>query len=102
MPSCKLSPIPVDTKPKLSGNSSTPYVDSSHYRSLVNDLQYITFTRPNIAYVVQHVCLFMHDSREEYMHTLKCIVCYIQGTLDHGLHLYPSSTSTLLSYIDAD
>jgi len=44
----------------------------------------------------------MHDPREEHMHALKRIVRYIQGTLDHGLHLYPSSTSTLLSYTDAD
>ena len=36
------------------------------------------------------------------MHALKRILCYIQGTIDHGLHLYPSSISTLVSYTDAD
>jgi len=36
------------------------------------------------------------------MHALKRIVRYIQGTLDHGLHLCPSLTSTLLSYTDVD
>ncbi|KAK4369879.1 hypothetical protein RND71_009354 [Anisodus tanguticus] len=44
----------------------------------------------------------MHDPRVEYMNTLKRIIRYIQGTLDYGLHLYPSSTSTLVSYTDAD
>jgi len=102
MAACKSSSTPVDTKPKLSANSSAPYADPSHYRSLAGALQYLTFTRPDIAYVVQHVCLFMHDPREEHMHALKRIVRYIQGTLDHGLHLYPSSTSTLLSYTDAN
>ena len=36
------------------------------------------------------------------MQALKHILRYIQGTIDHGLHLYPSSISTLVSYIDAD
>ena len=77
-------------------------LDPSHYRSLAGTLQYFTFTRPDIACDVQQVCLFMHDPREEHMHALKRIVCYIQGTFDHGLHPYPSFTSTLLSYTDAD
>ena len=36
------------------------------------------------------------------MTALKRIVRYIKGTLDRGLHLYPSQTTTLISYIDAD
>ena len=102
MSSCKPSPTSVDTKPKLNANSSTPYADPSHYRSLARAFQYLTFMRPDIAYAMQQVCLFMHDPREEYIYALKRIVHYIQGTLNHGLHLYLSSTSTLLSYTDAD
>ncbi|XP_048497907.1 uncharacterized mitochondrial protein AtMg00810-like [Beta vulgaris subsp. vulgaris] len=102
MASCKPSPTPVDTKPKMSAHARTPYEDLSHYRSLVGALHYLTFTRPDIAYAVQQVCLFMHDPCEEHMHALKRIVRYLQGTLDHGLHLYPSSTTTLTSYTDAD
>jgi len=100
--SCKSSPTPVDTKPKLSDTSSTPFEDPTLYRSLAGTLQYLTFTRPDITYAVQHVCLFMHDPKDEHIHALKCILHYIQGTIDHGLHLYPSSTSTLVSYTDAD
>ncbi|XP_021759709.1 uncharacterized protein LOC110724573 [Chenopodium quinoa] len=36
------------------------------------------------------------------MADLKRIIRYVQGTIDHGLHLYPSSISTLVSYTDAD
>ena len=102
MSTCKPSPTPVDTKPKLGTTSTTPYADPSYYRSLAGALQYLTFTRPDISYVVQKVCLYMHDPREAHMHAPKRIVCYLQGTLDHGLHLYSSSTSTLISYTDAD
>ena len=36
------------------------------------------------------------------MQALRRILRYIQGTLHHGLHLYPSSISSLISYTNAD
>ncbi|PNX58425.1 NBS-containing resistance-like protein [Trifolium pratense] len=44
----------------------------------------------------------MHDPKTEHMHALKRVVRYVQGTLDLGLHLYTSSLTSLISYIDAD
>ena len=44
----------------------------------------------------------MHDPRTQHMSALKRIIRYIQGTLDYGLHIYPSSTNRLISYTDAD
>ncbi|XP_056685530.1 uncharacterized mitochondrial protein AtMg00810-like [Spinacia oleracea] len=102
MTSCKPSSTPVDTKAKLGASAGPPTDDPSHYCSLAGALQYLTFTRPDISYAVQQVCLFMDDPRQEHMHALKRIIRYIQGTLDLDLHLYPSSVSTLTSYTDAD
>ncbi|KAF9660817.1 hypothetical protein SADUNF_Sadunf19G0003100 [Salix dunnii] len=102
MPSSKPSPTPVDTKAKLSISSGNPYHDPTEYRSLAGALQYLTFTRPGISYAVQQICLFMHDPRTQHISALKHIIRYIQGTLDLGLHLYPSSDHTLTSYTDAD
>ncbi|XP_048493268.1 uncharacterized mitochondrial protein AtMg00810-like [Beta vulgaris subsp. vulgaris] len=102
MSSCKPSSTPVDTKPKLSSTSTAPFADPSLYRSLAGALQYLTFTRPDISYAVQQICLYMHDPREAHMLALKRIVRYLQGTLDHGLYLYPSPTSKLIAYTDAD
>ncbi|XP_062093756.1 uncharacterized mitochondrial protein AtMg00810-like [Humulus lupulus] len=102
MSSCNSCPTPVDTKPKLSAKTNTPYEDPSHYHSLAGALQYLTFTRPGISYAVQQICLFMHNPMDEHMHALKRILRYIKGTLHHGLHLYPSSISSLIQYTDAD
>jgi hypothetical protein len=49
LPDCKLL---VDTQ---------AVSDPTMYQSLVGALQYLTFTRPNISYIVQHVSLYMHD-----------------------------------------
>ncbi|XP_060202579.1 uncharacterized mitochondrial protein AtMg00810-like [Lycium barbarum] len=75
MLSCRPSATAVDTKPKLSATSTSPFKDSSLYRSLAGALQYLTFMRPDISYA---------------------------GTLDHGFHLYPSKPTTLISYTDED
>jgi len=45
--------------------------------SLAGALQYLTFTRPDIAYAVQQVCLHMHDPREPHLAALKRILRYI-------------------------
>nr|GEW26048.1 ribonuclease H-like domain-containing protein [Tanacetum cinerariifolium] len=65
-------------------------------------LQYLTFTRPDISYVVQQVCLHMHDPREPHFSALKRILCYVCSTLDYGLQLFSSSTTDLVAYSDAN
>ncbi|XP_021755466.1 uncharacterized protein LOC110720728 [Chenopodium quinoa] len=91
MGSCKPATTPDDTKSKLSANSGPPSWDPTLHRNLAGALQYLTFTRPDIAYAVQQVCLFMHDPRESHYDALKRILHYVQDTIDHGLHLYPSA-----------
>ncbi|GJS98222.1 ribonuclease H-like domain-containing protein [Tanacetum coccineum] len=63
---------------------------------LQGGLQYLTFTRPDLSYVVQQVCLYMHDPREPHFAALKRILRYVQGTLELGLHLYASATTSLV------
>jgi len=36
------------------------------------------------------------------MNALQRILCYIQGTRQYGLHLYHSSSTSLISYTDVD
>ncbi|KAF8651673.1 hypothetical protein HU200_063184 [Digitaria exilis] len=99
---CKPCSTPVDTNPKVAAADGSPVVDPSDFRSLAGALQYLTFTRPDIAYAVQQVCLHMHDPREPHLAALKRILRYVRGTLDLGLMLRPSSSSDLLVYTDAD
>ncbi|GKD17916.1 ribonuclease H-like domain-containing protein [Tanacetum coccineum] len=67
------SRTPIDTESKLR-DGGTPVVDPTLYRSLVGSLQYLTFTRPDITYAVQQVCLYMHDPREPHFSALKRIL----------------------------
>ena len=79
-----------------------PVSDATDFRSLAGALQYLTFTRPDIAYAVQQVCLHMHDPREPHLAALKRILRYVRGTLHLGLLLRPTTSADLVVYTDAD
>ncbi|GKC24621.1 ribonuclease H-like domain-containing protein, partial [Tanacetum coccineum] len=101
MLTCNPCRTPVDTDSKLAA-AGDPVSDPTLYRRLAGALQYLTFTRPDISYAVQQVCLFMHDPREPHFSALKRILRYVRGTLTSGLQLYSSTTSSLVAYSDAD
>jgi len=102
MADCKSCSTLVDTNRKMSADDGPPVADPTDYRSLAGALQYLTFTRPDIAYAVQQVCLYMHDPRESHLAALKRILRYIRGTLHLGLLIRPSVQSDLVVYSDAD
>ncbi|XP_019101948.1 PREDICTED: uncharacterized protein LOC109133362 [Camelina sativa] len=102
MSNCKRVTTPVDTSAKLHAAVGPPVADPSLYRSLAGALQYLTFTRPDIAYAVQQICLYMHDPREPHFTAMKRILRYLKGTISEGLHITRSNTTTLTAYTDAD
>ncbi|GKB63869.1 ribonuclease H-like domain-containing protein [Tanacetum coccineum] len=61
-----------------------------------------TESKLDLSYAIQQVCLYMHDPREPHFATLKHILRYVRGTVDFGLQLYASATTSLVGYTDAD
>jgi len=53
MAECHSTSTPVDARAKLSASEGTPVADPTKYRSLAGALQYLTLTRPDLAYAVQ-------------------------------------------------
>ena len=62
----------------------------------------MTFIRPDLAFAVQQVCLYMHDPREPHLAALKQILRYLQGTLSLGMTMRRSSPTELVVYTDVD
>ncbi|XP_071740795.1 uncharacterized mitochondrial protein AtMg00810-like [Rutidosis leptorrhynchoides] len=102
MVGCKAARTPVDTNGKLNSNQGKLYSVPTKFQSLAGALQYLTFMQPDISYVVQKICLHIHNPKECHMNSLKRIVRYIQGIVQYGLHLYKSLLKDLVSYTDAD
>nr|GEW83255.1 retrovirus-related Pol polyprotein from transposon TNT 1-94 [Tanacetum cinerariifolium] len=59
----------VDIDSKL-GPDGDPVSDPTLYRSLASALQHLAFTRPDLSYVVQQTCLYMHDPRKPHFSAL--------------------------------
>lgn len=52
---------PMGKQAKLPAIAGSLIVNPSEYYSLVSALQYLTLTRPDLAYDVRQMCLFMYD-----------------------------------------
>ncbi|XP_024965423.1 uncharacterized protein LOC112505709 [Cynara cardunculus var. scolymus] len=101
MVNCNPAHTPAETGHKLNADGP-PVRDPTLYCKLAGALQYLTFTRPDIAFAIQQICLYMHDPREPHFHALKLILRYIRSTLNHGLQIHVSPSSELTAYSDAD
>jgi hypothetical protein len=71
---CKPCTTPVDIQAKLATDSGPLVQNASQFRSIAEALQYLTFTRSDIAYAVQQICLHMHDPRESHLTAMKRIL----------------------------
>nr|GEW10406.1 ribonuclease H-like domain-containing protein [Tanacetum cinerariifolium] len=84
------------------GPKGVPVQDPTLYRSLAGGIQYLIFTRLDLSYAIQQICLYKHDPRKPHFAALKRILRYVQGTMDFGLQLYVFATTSLVGYTDAD
>ncbi|GKD40027.1 ribonuclease H-like domain-containing protein [Tanacetum coccineum] len=63
----------VETEKKL-GPEGSPVTDPTLYYSLAGALQYLIFTRPDLSYAIQQLCLYMHDPREPDLNAMKRVL----------------------------
>jgi hypothetical protein len=94
---------PMEERLKLSRDSTTEDVDATQYRRLVGSLRYLAHTRSDLAFSVGYVSQFMQRPTTEHQQTVKRIIRYVAGTLDHGLY-YPRclGEAHFVRYSDSD
>lgn len=79
----------------------TPLKDPTQYISIVGALQYLTFSRLNIAYVVNTVCQFMTSPTEVHYAAVERILRYLKCTLKKGLFFSSTGASMNFVYVKA-
>jgi histone deacetylase 1/2 len=104
MLNCKPVSTPMSTTDKLSINDGDPLgpKDETEYRSIVGALQYLTLTRPDISFVVNKVCQFLHKPSKNHWSAVKHILRYLQHTIEVGLRLHKSPSTLVSAFSDAD
>jgi hypothetical protein len=76
---------------KLSKFDGEILPDPSEYRHTMGALQYLTFTRPDIAYSVNQLCQHLQAPTSAHWTTAKHVLQYLKHTLDYGLFYKPGS-----------
>ena len=71
------------------------------YRIMVGSLHYLTFTCPDLSFVVHQVCQFMSTPTDIHLISTKRILRYLNGTLQFGVFLQPRPLS-LSNFFDLD
>uniref|UniRef100_A0A2N9HPA0 Integrase catalytic domain-containing protein n=1 Tax=Fagus sylvatica TaxID=28930 RepID=A0A2N9HPA0_FAGSY len=101
MSTCKPCSTPFVSLSRIRKDDGIPLSDPTPFRSMVGGLQYLTFTRPDLSYAVNHICQFMHQPTDHHLVAAKRILRYVQGTLHHGLTFRPGPLS-LTAFTDSD
>ncbi|XP_019176077.1 PREDICTED: uncharacterized protein LOC109171501 [Ipomoea nil] len=101
MVDCKPLATPASTTQSVTP-SDEPFDNPTQYRRIVGVLQYLTITRPDLSYAVNHLCQFIHSPSTDHWAIVKRVLQYIKGTLDYGLRLSSSPTASIHAYSDSD
>ena len=102
MEDSKLVGTPMCTGLKLTKDDDSKQVDWTLYRSMIEKLQYVVHTRPNIALAIGIVARFSAKPRENNMMAIKRILRYLKGTEDFGLQYKLGANLDLKVFIGAN
>ncbi|GJS70170.1 ribonuclease H-like domain-containing protein [Tanacetum coccineum] len=102
---CKPSAVPLEQNLKISNEptSSDPLIDKvTEYQKLIGKLIYLTYTRPDISYVVHYLSQFMHKPLESHLKISLKVLRYLKGSPGKGVHIVKCPKVSLETYVDAD
>ncbi|CAL1355627.1 unnamed protein product [Linum trigynum] len=95
------TPCTSDQLTQSGSDLSPAFENPTLYRSIVGGLQYLSFTRPDISFAVNHVSQFQQSPSDAHWAAVKRIMRYLQGTITQGLLFQRSADSQLHGYSDA-
>nr|GEV27950.1 probable carboxylesterase 2 [Tanacetum cinerariifolium] len=78
-------------------DSGAPISDPESYKRLVGRLLYLSMTRPDISYAVQHLSQFVSSPKEPHLQAATHLLRYLKGSINKGLY-YPVQSHSLVSW----
>ncbi|XP_022889025.1 uncharacterized protein LOC111404450 [Olea europaea var. sylvestris] len=93
---------PSEVNVKYRKEEGNLLLDPSLYRQLVGSLNYLTITRPDISFAIQHVWQFMRAPRHLHLVVVHRIIRYLLGAPNRGLFFPVNSPLDLVGYSNAN
>uniref|UniRef100_A0A3Q7G0R6 Reverse transcriptase Ty1/copia-type domain-containing protein n=1 Tax=Solanum lycopersicum TaxID=4081 RepID=A0A3Q7G0R6_SOLLC len=93
---------PLDPSVKLSSIEGTLLTDPTYYRKLVGKLNFLTNTRMDITYSVQHLSQFLQAPREPHLKAAFHVLRYLKNDLNQGIFMTKHADCTITAYCDSD
>jgi len=99
-----LSPVssPLDLSHKITAEDGDLLADPSLYRREIGKLNFLTNTRPDLAFAVQHLSQFMQAPQVPHYNAFMHVLRYIKGQPGLGILLHRSTDYTLQAYCNSD
>ncbi|XP_047339815.1 uncharacterized mitochondrial protein AtMg00810-like [Impatiens glandulifera] len=93
---------PISSGSSISLHDGDTLPEPFLYRNIVGALQYLTHTRPELAFAVNRSCQFMQSPTTTHWSVVKRILHYLRHTPHHGLLIHPSSSLDISAFSDSD
>ena len=94
------TPLAISFALTLNVNSILSY--PLEYHTMVGHIQYLSLTRPDIAYTVSKLSWFMHQPTTKHWGVVKWLLRYLSSTLDHDIVFYRHSPLMLHAFSEVD
>ncbi|RZC16945.1 Retrovirus-related Pol polyprotein from transposon RE1 [Glycine soja] len=102
MTNTKPASTPLSASVQLLKDSGDLLPSPKEYRTLVGSLQYLSLTRPDIAFSTNKLAQFMQNPRTAHWSALKRVLRYLAGSCDKGVFISATAPLTFHAYSDAD
>ncbi|KAL5799329.1 hypothetical protein ACOSQ3_032386 [Xanthoceras sorbifolium] len=94
--------IPICSSVKLSAAIGSPLAYPTMYRSVIEALQYLTYTHLDINFAVNRLSQFLSSPNNTHWQSCKRILHYLKGTSSLGLVFRPAVSLHPKTFTDAD
>lgn len=98
----KLTSIEYDESVQTKVDGDDLVTDVTMYQRLLGRLIYLTNTRPDITFAVQHLSQFMHRPKKSHLEAAFRVVRYIRKNPGQGILLSAASKTQLIAFCDSD